>query len=462
MSDSEYGCYNAAMNSATPPDTLSVSQLNRLAKQLLEDCFAQVQVSGELSTLSRPSSGHWYFTLKDQRAQIRCAFFKNRNMRVNFQPEPGQQVTVRGKVSLYEGRGDYQLIVDSMDIAGAGALAAAFEQLKQELKEAGWFDAENKQALPSQIQHIAVVTSPTGAAIQDILAVLQRRWPAMKVSILPVMVQGKQAAGQIAEAIATANRWVQSAASDFDVVLLSRGGGSLEDLWPFNERIVAQAIRASHLPVISAVGHEVDFSISDFVADVRAPTPSAAAELLSPDQQTLLSNLNLLGGRLIAAQNRRLSQWRQRCLELRARLKDPRSQLREQSQRLDDLELRLQGQWRQRQLQRKQQLAALEKQLALLSPQRQLGQKKRDLVSLQSRLLQAWPQTLQSAKRRHSYLQQQLQTLGPEQTLQRGYAIVLDSEGQAVRDTKTISAQQKVSARFAKGRAELVVQKIQD
>ena len=178
------------MTTQEPPQTLSVSQLNGLAKQLLEDCFAQVNVSGELSTLSRPSSGHWYFTLKDERAQIRCAFFKGRNARVNFAPEPGQQVNVRGKVSLYEGRGDYQLIVDSMQPAGAGALALAFEQLKQELMAAGWFDASNKKPIPDTIRHIAVITSPTGAAIHDILSVLKRRWPSMQISVLPVLVKG--------------------------------------------------------------------------------------------------------------------------------------------------------------------------------------------------------------------------------------------------------------------------------
>ena len=212
------------------PDTLSVSQLNRLAKQLLEDCFTDVSVTGELSTLSKPSSGHWYFTLKDEKAQIRCACFRNRNMRFTFRPEAGQQISVRGKVSLYEGRGDYQLIVEHMQPAGAGALAAAFEQLKQELKAEGWFDTERKRPLPPSIKHIAVVTSATGAALQDVLSVLRRRWPAMQLSVLPVLVQGQQAAEQIASAIHTANRWHSEGRVNFDVLLLTRGGGSLEDL----------------------------------------------------------------------------------------------------------------------------------------------------------------------------------------------------------------------------------------
>lgn len=449
------------MDTPTPQDTLSVTQLNRLAKQLLEDCFAQVKVSGELSTLSRPSSGHWYFTLKDDRAQIRCAFFRGRNMRVRFQPEVGQQVTVTGKVSLYEGRGDYQLIVDEMQPAGAGALAAAFERLKEELREAGWFDAALKQPLPETINHIAVVTSPTGAAIHDILSVLARRWPAMRVSVLPVLVQGDQAAAQIAKALTTANRWRDAGHQDFDVILLSRGGGSLEDLWPFNERRVAEAIRASNLPVVSAVGHEVDFSISDFVADVRAATPSAAAELLSPDQHTLLSRLKLLHGRLVAGQTRRLDLMRQRCRELLGRLKDPRSQLREQSQRLDDLEMRLTSQWQQGQRRRFQQLHALEKQLHLLSPTRQLGQRHRELSALNGRLQTAWQQRHKAASTHLQHLEQQLKSLGPQQTLNRGYAIVLDERGQAIRDSESLTEGQQLEGRFARGRAQLAVTKKQ-
>lgn len=441
----------------SPPETLTVSQLNRLAKQLLEDCFAQVQVSGELSGLSRPSSGHWYFTLKDERAQLRCAFFRSRNARLDFQPASGQQVTVTGKISLYEGRGDYQLIVDTMRPAGAGALAAAFEKLKQELWDAGWFDAEAKQPLPSPVHRIAVITSPTGAAIRDVLAVLQRRWPAMEVSLLPVMVQGDQAAAQIAAAIADANRWQQAGQAQFDVILLTRGGGSLEDLWPFNDRKVAAAIRDSALPVVSAVGHEVDFSISDFVADVRAPTPSAAAELLSPDQQSVISSLHLLRGRLLAAQSRRLSLWRQRCLELKSRLRDPRQQLREQSQRLDELELRLAGLWRAAQRRRHQQLLALQKQLQLLSPQRQLKQRQRDVTGMVARLDQAWQQSLHQRQLRHSHLTRQLQTLGPQQTLDRGYAIVMDESGKAVREAQALENEQPLRARFARGEAALKV-----
>ncbi|MDF1693345.1 MAG: exodeoxyribonuclease VII large subunit [Zhongshania sp.] len=447
------------MTTQEPPQPLTVSQLNGLAKQLLEDCFAQVNVTGELSTLSRPSSGHWYFTLKDDRAQIRCAFFKGKNIRVNFTPEPGQQVSVRGKVSLYEGRGDYQLIVDSMQPAGAGALALAFEKLKQELLAAGWFDPDHKKPLPTIIKHVAVVTSPTGAAIHDILSVFKRRWPAMQISVLPVLVQGNNAAGQIANAIAQANHWARTKQQDFDVILVSRGGGSLEDLWPFNEHIVAAAIHDSELPVISAVGHEVDFSISDFVADIRAATPSAAAELLSPDQAELVSKLHLLKGRLTKAQQLRLRRWQEQLLSLSRRVRDPRSQLREQSQRLDDLELRLQRQWQQSQRRRQQRLTAANQQLALLNPERQLKSKHRELNALRSRMQHAIKLRLQQPRIALKNMEQQLRALGPEQTLNRGYAIISDQSGGIVRDADTLNNGEQLNAKFANGTAALIVSK---
>lgn len=445
------------MTTQEPPQQLSVSQLNRLAKQLLEDCFAQVSVTGELSTLSRPSSGHWYFTLKDERAQIRCAFFRNRNMRVNFQPQPGQQVVVRGKVSLYEGRGDYQLIVEHMQPAGAGALAAAFEALKAELQAAGWFDPALKKPLPPAIKHIAIITSPTGAALQDIVSVLKRRWPAMKVTLLPVLVQGEQAAGQIQRAIAHANQLAHSASHNVDLILLTRGGGSLEDLWPFNERVVAEAIYQSELPVVSAVGHEVDFSIADFVADLRAATPSAAAELLSPDQSEINSKVQLLRGRLVRAQRRRLQHQREQLQQLNRRIRDPRSRLREQAQRLDELEMRLRRQWQSSQRQRLARLAGLQQQMLLLSPDRQHATRLNALTQLQARLQRSVQEQMRRRAQQLQALQSQLRQLGPEQTLSRGYAIVLDQQGRAVRRAADLQQGQRLRGRFAEGQVALTV-----
>ena len=274
-------------------DLFTVSQLNQRAKQLLEISFASIRVEGEISSLSRPSSGHWYFTLKDDRAQVRCAMFRSRAAMLKFQPKEGDKIELRGKVSLYENRGDYQLIVDTMKPAGEGALLLAFQQLKERLAAAGWFNEEYKKPLPA-VNRVGVITSPTGAAVHDIITVFRRRSPAIEIDLYPTAVQGKEATAQIVAAIERANR-----DNRVDVLIVGRGGGSLEDLWCFNEEAVASAIFASRIPVVSAVGHEVDFTIADFVADVRAPTPSAAAELLSPDQGQQLQHLTQLRQRLL-------------------------------------------------------------------------------------------------------------------------------------------------------------------
>ncbi|MFW5824439.1 MAG: exodeoxyribonuclease VII large subunit, partial [Marinobacter sp.] len=261
------------------PRALTVSELARQVRHLLESSFMQVWVEGELSSLSRPSSGHWYFSLKDQRAQVRCAMFRGFNQRVRPLPKEGDQVRIRGRVSLYESRGDFQIIVEHMEPAGLGALQQAFDALKARLQAEGLFAPERKKPLPAMPRHIGVVTSPTGAAIHDILIVLGRRCPGIPVTLYPTPVQGQTATASIVAAIQRAVRHGQA-----DVLIIGRGGGSLEDLWCFNEEAVARAIAACPIPTVSAVGHEVDVTIADFVADLRAPTPSAAAEKISPDQ----------------------------------------------------------------------------------------------------------------------------------------------------------------------------------
>lgn len=443
------------MSMQSPPtpasEVLSVSQLNRLARQLLEDCFPQVKVIGELSNLARPSSGHWYFTLKDRQAQIRCAMFRSRNMAVRFQPEAGMQVQVGGKVSIYEGRGDYQLIVDTLQPAGDGALALAFEQLKQELKAAGWFDAERKRPLPERIRHIAVVTSPTGAAIRDVLSVLRRRWSGMGVTIVPVTVQGEAAAWQIVRAIETANRLVSDGHCDFDVLLLTRGGGSLEDLWPFNERAVARAIYDSTLPVVSAVGHEVDFTIADFVADVRAPTPSAAAEILSPDREEILADILALDNRLVQQLRRGLEQRLQRLQALRARMRHPGQRLREQAQRLDDHELRLRRAVHNRLAALRERVRNLTRHLDAHSPRRQLRQQALQVRQARRQLLLAWQRTMKDRRQRLESRVELLRSLSPENTLLRGYAIVTDERGRVVSDGGELEVGQRVSTRLRRG-----------
>jgi exodeoxyribonuclease VII large subunit len=317
---------------------LTVTQLNRETSRLLGEHFLSIFVEGEVSNLSMPSSGHLYFSLKDANAQVRCAMFRTQQRRQAFKPENGKQVVVKAQVSLYEPRGDFQLIVEHIEEAGDGALRRAFEALVLKLSEEGLFDTSTKKSLPALPKTIGVITSPTGAAIRDILTVLRRRFSAVPVIIYPVAVQGDNAKYEIARAIALANEQKQC-----DVIILGRGGGSLEDLWAFNEEIVARAIYASTIPVISAVGHETDVTIADFVADLRAATPSAAAEHATPDQQEWLSRFIHLEVRLQQQLRRRLSQKQQTLDWLSKRLQQqhPGQKLARNAQRMDELESRL-------------------------------------------------------------------------------------------------------------------------
>ena len=440
-----------------PPQTLTVSQLNRQARTLLESHFDFVWVEGEVSNFAAPGSGHWYFSLKDGTAQVRCAMFRNRNQRVRFTPENGDAIRLRCRVSLYEGRGEFQLIVEHMEHAGAGALQAAFEKLKAKLLAEGLFNPENKKPLPESVSHLGIVTSPTGAAIHDILTVLKRRCPAIAVSVLPVSVQGEGAAPEIAQAIENANRWQREGKVQLDALIVGRGGGSLEDLWAFNEEIVARAIAASDLPVISAVGHEVDFSIADMVADHRAATPSAAAELLSPDQREWQQRLEQIEANLVRLIKRKLASAATELEHLRKRLKHPGAQLREQAQRLDDLEQRLVLAQKNLLQRRRAELSVLESRLQARSPLPRLQQLQRDTTQLQQRLEAAMQHKLQQAGERLAHLAQLLDSLSPLGTLQRGYAIVTDQEGKVLTDAATVDVGDRVQARLAKGHLDLMV-----
>lgn len=433
------------------PVALTVSQLNRQARTLLESHFDFVWVEGEVSNFAAPSSGHWYFSLKDGSAQVRCAMFRSRNQRVRFTPENGDHIRLRCRVSLYEGRGEFQLIVEHMEHAGAGALQAAFERLKAKLLAEGLFDPERKKPLPEQVAHLGVVTSPTGAAIHDILTVLKRRCPAIEVSILPVAVQGEGAAAEIAAAIERANRLHAQGVVKLDALIVGRGGGSLEDLWAFNEEIVARAIAASELPVVSAVGHEIDFSIADMVADQRAPTPSAAAEMLSPDQREQQARLAKLEADLVRLMRRKLADAQTRLDHLRQRLKHPGAQLREQSQRLDDLEQRLIRAQRNLLARKHSELALLESRLRARSPLPRITQLQRDLGGLQQRLESAMQARLESARRQLAHLAQMLDSLSPLATLQRGYAIISDEQGKVITAPDQVRVGQSLQARLAKG-----------
>lgn len=434
--------------SKTPErEIFSVSQLNRQARQLLETHLPLLWVEGELSNVSIPSSGHWYFTLKDDQAQVRCCMFRNRNMLVRFKPQQGQHVLLRARVSLYEGRGDYQIIAEHMEEAGSGALQRAFDELKHKLSQEGLFNEAHKKELPGLPKHIGVITSPTGAAIHDVLSVLERRFPSIQVTVIPVAVQGKESAPQIVKAIDLANR-----AGLFDVLLLTRGGGSMEDLWSFNEESVARAIFNSELPIVSAVGHEVDFTIADFVADLRAPTPSAAAELLVPDADDWLDKFIGFEVLLEEAMLRRLQQWQKHLHNLRQRLRHPRERLEQQSQRLDNLELRLKNHIKNLLSDYKNRIQQLQIRQHAHHPQVRLQQLNERVASHHLRLQKAQYRIIERKQQVLGEAVRMLNTLNPLSTLERGYSLITDAQTQKViTNSNQVKPGTSVNARVAQG-----------
>ncbi len=433
----------------------TVSQLNRQSKELLETYLHRVQVTGEISNLARPSSGHWYFTLKDSRAQVRCAMFKSRSQYVKFAPKEGEQVLIHAAVSLYEARGDYQLIVERMESAGEGALKLAFEALKERLHNQGYFNPEHKKPIPKHPKHIGIVTSQTGAAVKDIISVLKRRFPALPISIYPTQVQGDLAAGQICQAIERANR------DGFcDVLIVGRGGGSLEDLWPFNEESVAQAIFNSAIPIISAVGHEVDTSISDYVADLRAPTPSAAAELVSPDRFEWLGRFEQLERALIRSIQNTLSAQRLHLLQLVKRMRHPKDKLHENMQRLDMVQLKLHNAMEKRLNLYKDKLAQNHNRLQQQRPDKQLALLTQHNKQLKQRLEHAMKHKVESLQITLARLAGVLNAVSPLNTLGRGYAIVSNESGQAITNSKQVNVGDTIEARLHKGSLSCVVKNI--
>lgn len=447
--------YHAAMKQHQPASgeeesVYTVSQLNRDVRFLLEDSFPSVLVEGELSNVAMPSSGHWYFTLKDDRAQVRCAMFRNRNMRVRFRPEEGTSIRVRARLSLYEGRGDYQLIVDRMEAVGDGALRRAFEELKTKLHGEGLFDEAHKKPLPEQVRHIGVITSPTGAAIRDIISTLRRRFPAIRVTILPVSVQGQQAAPGMIEALRVANAG-RGCLADLDVLIIGRGGGSLEDLWSFNDEQLARAVFHSELPVVSAVGHEVDFSIVDFVADLRAATPTAAAELLSPDQAEYLQLFRAWEQRFTTLAERHIATLRQRLAGLTRRLRHPGRRLQEQAQSLDRLETRLQRALRNRIRQDRGRLQEMRTRLRLTQPARRIAREHEQVSLLRQRLDNAMEHSLQRSRDRIAQHGHALHAVSPLATLARGYSITLDPAGTLIRRSPQLAPGMEIETRLGEG-----------
>jgi exodeoxyribonuclease VII large subunit len=438
-------------------EIFSVSELNEAARSLLERHFPLIWVEGEISNLACPASGHIYFSLKDEAAQVRCAMFKMRNRLLNFRPENGQQVLVRARVSLYPARGDFQLIAEHMEEAGDGALRRQFELLKQRLGAEGLFDAEAKQALPALPSRLGVITSPSGAAIRDILSVLKRRFPGIPVLIYPVPVQGAEAPPAIVEALRSAGQ-----RGDCDLLILARGGGSLEDLWAFNDETVARAIHACPLPVVVGVGHETDVTIADFAADVRAPTPSAAAELVSPNRDEWLEVLLRQKGRLLRAWRGYLSQQQQALGWLRRQLKHPGQRLQERAQRLDELEQRLGLALQVIQRQRQARLATLHARLQGQSPGQRLRELRLRLGALSRGCRQAMTAHLERQRRQLGGVSRALDAVSPLATLSRGYAILQTEEGRVVRTAGEVAVGDTLQARLGQGRLGCRVETVEE
>ena len=447
-----------ALDDSTPRHVLTPSSLNRLVRDLLGDALPQVWIEGELSNVARPASGHVYFTLKDSGAQVRCAMFKMKASALRFRPVDGMQVMVRAKVGLYEPRGEFQLVAEYMEPSGEGALQREFEQLKARLNAEGLFDPSRKRPLPRYARRIGVITSATGAAVRDVLSVLARRWPLAHVEILPVPVQGREAPPAIVAMLRKA-----SACARYDVVLLTRGGGSLEDLWAFNEEVVARAIHASAVPVISAVGHEIDFSIADFVADLRAPTPSAAAELLVPDAVAIGRHLRQLQQRLLAVQLGRLQAQSQRIDHLLARLQAqrPQARLQRDRERLVHLRRRLTTALREQDQRRRTRLERLHARLLARHPRNQLPLLQRRLAEQDQRLRRAITQLLQRRQTQLRHDGRALHAVSPLATLERGYAIVFDADGKVLRSVQGVEPGSTLRARLMDGELGLLVRESQ-
>lgn len=416
------------------PNVLSVSALNRMAKDVLERSFPLFWVAGEISNLTRAASGHWYFSLKDDRAQVRCVMFRNRNSALDWVPREGDHVEARALVTLYEARGDFQLTIEALQRAGLGVLFEAFERLKAKLEAEGLFDASRKRPIPDHPCQIGIVTSPDAAALHDVLTTLRRRMPGIPVVVYPTPVQGKGAAELIARAIRTAGE-----RAECEVLIVCRGGGSIEDLWQFNEEVVARAIAASPMPVISGVGHETDVTIADFAADRRAPTPTAAAEMATPDRQALLQSANTLKMRLHRQMQHQLYQRMQQLDYLARRLIHPGEKIRQQQERLGHLQARLNA--------------------TLL---RMLDRANARFMPLPQRLQMAQARHLGIKRETLQRLEQNLRHLSPHAVLERGYSLVQQADGSIVRDSRQVHADEALTLTFAQGQADVRVEKTRD
>ncbi len=437
------------MSSLTNNNIFTVSRLNAEVRLLLENEMGIVWLVGEISNFSAPVSGHWYLTLKDSRAQVKCAMFRGNNRRVTFKPQSGNQVLVKARLSLYEPRGDYQLIIESMQPEGDGRLQQQFEALKMQLAAEGLFAQSSKQAIPEHPKCVGVITSKTGAALYDILDVLKRRDPSLPVVIYPTMVQGDNAAISIAQAIGRAN-----SRNECDVLIVGRGGGSLEDLWCFNNEILARTIASSQIPIVSAVGHEVDVTIADFVADMRAPTPSAAAELISRDNSHKDQAISQRKQRLTHAISRYLSEYKYQFSQLERQLekRHPNYLLQQQSQKLDELEQRLHSAIQNKVRTASSQVQSLTHRLALQTPAHKLIAQQNQLVRSKQRLMDAMDRQLLISRHQLTMAAEKLDTVSPLATLMRGYSISQSDDGQVITKTSQVSSGDRLVTRLSDGK----------
>ena len=447
-------------NTEAPPQqpVISVSELNRLVRAAIEHSLPLAWVAGEISNLRRYDSGHWYFTLKDASAQVDCVMFRHKAQFIDWQPDNGMQVEVRAVATVYEARGKYQLNVEVMRRAGLGALYEAFEKLKAKLEQEGLFAAQRKREIPAFPRAIGVVTSPQAAALRDVLTTLKRRMPSIPVVIYPTPVQGDGAAAKIMQAIATASVRAQRNNEDLcDVLIVCRGGGSIEDLWSFNEEVVARAIHACSIPVVTGIGHETDFTIADFVADARAPTPTAAAELVSPERAELREQVGQLQRSLARGASRAFEDRMQKLDYLARRLTHPGERLRERSRHLAQLGNRLQGAFTHAADRRLWALGGAAQRLRGARPD--LRSHERDLQLALRGLREAMRRNVESALSRLTRAQAQVSALNPQLVLERGYSIAESSNGALVRDADTLAAGDELRLTFARGRVAAEVKR---
>jgi len=442
----------------TANDIYTISRLNREVRTVLEEVFPTVWVQGEISNLAKPASGHLYFSLKDNSAQVRCAMFKNRQSGLHFEPENGMQVMARANVGLYEGRGEFQLIIQSLEPAGAGALQLAFEALKQKLAAEGLFDEEHKKHFPVFPKNIGIITSATGAAVRDILSILERRYPVANIIIYPTLVQGEGAAIKISNAVKSAEQ-----RNECDVFILARGGGSIEDLWAFNEEVVARTIFDITTPIVSGVGHEIDFTIADFVADQRAATPSAAAELISPDSNDVLIKLKHREQQLIRSQKQTIQNFQSHIELLSKRVPHPKQRLMELIQRTDEYSMRLRHQVEKKIAHKKMSLTEIAGKINESNPAHKISRQIEKVNVLQMQFKKSIRRTLEKANDEISSLSHMLNTVSPISTLERGYAIVTEQKtNKIVTNTTQLQTGDQLRIRLASSEIDSTIDTIHE